>query len=154
MRNSRFVWCASCTLSRFVWCGQALKGTLTATQLVPYHQIGDDPGTKKQGYALPVATGRDLTYRLRLDDGTAAGEGVGVLHESKGIEEVEGSGVDSEAIGGAGITVDGGGDASSLGRREGDGGGGEGGGDEKLHDVYFTDILLGIVEGSQVTKYW
>ena len=30
--------------------------------------------TKKQGYALPVATGRDLTYRLRLDDGTAAGE--------------------------------------------------------------------------------
>ena len=71
-------------------------------------------------------------------DGTTTGEGVGVLHESKGIEEVEGSGVDSEAIGGAGITVDGGGDASSLGRREGDGGGGEGGGDDKLHDCCFV----------------
>ena len=53
-----------------VYEGAALK----ATQIVPYHQIGDDPGTKKQGYALPVATGRDITYRLRLDDGTAAGE--------------------------------------------------------------------------------
>ena len=71
-------------------------------------------------------------------NGTTTGEGVGVLHESKGIEEVEGSGVDSEAIGGAGITVDGGGDASSLGRREGDGGGGEGGGDDKLHDCCFV----------------
>ena len=66
-------------------------------------------------------------------DGTTAGERVGVLDEAEGIEKIERSGVDTEAVGGAGISGDGGVDASLLNGSEGGGGADEGKGDSRFH---------------------
>ena len=38
-------------------------------------------------------------------DGAAASEAVGVLHEAEGVEEVERTGIDTEAVGGAGCCM-------------------------------------------------
>ena len=54
-------------LSVQVW----LAGVWKASFKVPYHQIGADRETRKQGYAFPVFTGRDVKYRIELNDGSA-----------------------------------------------------------------------------------
>ena len=58
-------------LSVELWQG----GTLQSSLLLPYHQIGDDGSTRKQGYALPVATdqaGKTAhEYRIALEGGGA-----------------------------------------------------------------------------------
>ncbi len=66
-------------------------------------------------------------------DGTTTGEGVGILSKAKRIEKVERTGVDTKTIGRAGISEDGGGSASLLGRSESSGRGDEGSEDD-LHD--------------------
>ena len=51
-------------------------------------------------------------------DGTTTGEALGIVKETKGVEEVERTGVDTKTVGGTGITVDGGAGAGALEGRE------------------------------------
>jgi len=74
-------------------------------------------------------------------DSTTTGEGVGILGKSKRIEKVKRTRVDSKTIRGSGITVDGGRDASVLGRSEGGGGGGKSGKNGELHVESFKYCL-------------
>ena len=85
-------------------------------------------------------------------DGTTAGERVGVLDEAKGIEKIEGSGVDTKTIGGASISGDGGVDASLLNGSEGGGGADEGKGDGRLHFDVRIFIQRDYARGTMVDR--
>jgi hypothetical protein len=41
----------------------------STTQLLPFHQIGDNGSTDKQGYSLPVIPSTDVSYKLSLASG-------------------------------------------------------------------------------------
>ena len=45
------------------------SGVMVSELLMPYHQIGDDGSTKKQGYAFPVVAGVGHEYRVALEGG-------------------------------------------------------------------------------------
>mmetsp|Transcript_14800 Transcript_14800/g.33402 ORF Transcript_14800/g.33402 Transcript_14800/m.33402 type:complete len:240 (-) Transcript_14800:308-1027(-) len=70
-------------------------------------------------------------------NGTTAGERVGVLNKTEGIEKIERSGVDTKTVGRASISSDGSVDASLLNGSEGGGGADEGEGGNSLHDFNF-----------------
>lgn len=53
-------------LSVELWQG----GARASAAAVAFHVTGGDGATKKQGYALPVATGDDVEYRVALADGS------------------------------------------------------------------------------------
>ena len=74
-------------------------------------------------------------------DGATTGEAVRVLHEAEGVPEVKRTGVNTKAIGGASVAVEGGGGGLLGGGRKGHGRCGGGGEDSELYgwigDDYF-----------------
>ncbi|EJK68468.1 hypothetical protein THAOC_10347 [Thalassiosira oceanica] len=115
------------------------KGTSPAKSRDPGKNAMEDEYSSIE----PIVTHHGNTSVLDLN-GTTAGERVRVLNEAEGIEKIEGSGVDTKAVGGASISSDGGVDASLLNgakaAAEGGGGADKGKGDGRLHfDVLIVD---------------
>ena len=52
-----------------VWYNRIQDGVADISQAIPFHQIGNDNQTPKQGYSMPVVPGAEHSYRLSLLDG-------------------------------------------------------------------------------------
>ena len=52
-----------------VWYNRVRSGSPDSSQSIPFHQIGGDFQSDKQGYSLPVVPGAEHHYKLRLSSG-------------------------------------------------------------------------------------
>ena len=56
-------------ISVSIWYNRTESGEADSSQNIPFHQIGGDNQTPKQGYSLPVIPGSEHSYHLSLLDG-------------------------------------------------------------------------------------
>lgn len=53
-----------------IWYNRVENAQADSSQAIPFHQIGGDGQTTRQGYSMPVIPGSQHSYRLSLLDGS------------------------------------------------------------------------------------